>query len=201
MERGVGEHIIEGTALLAVNRWPGEGVAAQLVDCYTIGPFRTVDQDPEFGLRQMVDMAVKALSPGVNDTSTAIACIDSIGVVLHRLADRRVEPLAVARDVVSRVLTRGPTFESLTATALDEIRRNAHGNVRVLEHLLGMVHIVMRHTRTEARRATMQRHAQRICEVARRTIVDDQDRDAVERVFAMIAASPCGTRREIGLEP
>ena len=60
---------------------------------YNISSHRTVDQDPAFGIRQIVDMALKALSPGVNDTSTAVMCVDYLTAILARLAARKFPAL------------------------------------------------------------------------------------------------------------
>jgi uncharacterized membrane protein len=76
MERGVGEFIVQDTALaaLALENPPDRETIAALNASYSISSHRTVDQDPAFGVRQIVDMALKALSPGVNDTSTSSRC-------------------------------------------------------------------------------------------------------------------------------
>ena len=153
MERGIGEHVIAGTPLVAVTGGAVDEAGERAVTgLFTVATFRTVDQDAAFGIRQMVDMATKALSPGVNDTSTAIASIDSLGAVLVRLAARRVERRVRVRDGRLRVIARGPTFESLASTALDEIRQNAAGNVSVLARLLATLETVAACTADPGRR-------------------------------------------------
>lgn len=58
---------------------------------YGVAPHRTIEQDPGFGIRQIVDIALKAISPGINDVTTAAMCIDRLTEILVRLADRRIE--------------------------------------------------------------------------------------------------------------
>ena len=58
---------------------------------YAIDTYRTVDQDAGFGIRQLVDIALKALSPGINNTTTPITCIEFLSVILRQCASRRIE--------------------------------------------------------------------------------------------------------------
>jgi len=78
--------------LLRLERWPGQRVTETLVDnmtaAFVIGNQRTAAQDVEFSFNQLVEIAVRALSPGINDPFTAIACVDRLGSGLCRLARR-----------------------------------------------------------------------------------------------------------------
>lgn len=78
MERGVGAFAVEGAVLasLALTYPPDQGTIAALNGAYRISPHRTIEWDPAFGIRRIVDIALKALSPGVNDTSTAVMCVE-----------------------------------------------------------------------------------------------------------------------------
>jgi uncharacterized membrane protein len=88
MECGIGEFVVQDTVLasLALEEPPDQETIAALNASYSISSYRTVDQDPDFGVRQIVDMALKALSPGINDTSTAVICVDYLTVILARMA-------------------------------------------------------------------------------------------------------------------
>lgn len=90
MERRVGEFVVEGATLasIAMDTAPEAAVVAQLQDCYSLGRHRTLEQDVAFGVRQIVDMALRALSPSSNDTTTAITCVDYLTAILAKLADR-----------------------------------------------------------------------------------------------------------------
>jgi uncharacterized membrane protein len=78
MERGIGAFAVEGAVLasLALAYPPDQGTIAPLNGAYRISPHRTIEWDPAFGIRQIVDIALKALSPGVKDTSTAVMCVE-----------------------------------------------------------------------------------------------------------------------------
>ena len=195
MERGIGEFVVEGTPLVSMaGAAPQDGDVDALNDLFTLSAYRTVHQDAAFGVRQMVDMAVKALSPGINDTTTAAACVDHIGAVLVRLARRRVaEPYRMEGHTL-RVIARGPTFESLLKVALDEIRQNATGNVSVLTRLLGMLEPVARCVANADRLALLRAHAEMIWSTADRSIHAEEDRAEVAAAYARL-------RRALGQAP
>ncbi len=138
--------------------------------------YRTVDQDAGFGIRQLVDIALKALSPGINDTTTAVSCVDYLGAVLVRLASRRVEERARGEDGELYVIARGATFESLLAAAVDEIRQNAAGNVSVLVRLIDVLGWVGDATATPARRRLVDEQTALVASDAERTVAAEHDR-------------------------
>ena len=88
MEHGIGDFVVQKTALasLALEEAPDKETVAAINAAYSVGIHRTVDQDPAFGIRQIEDIALKALSPGVNDTSTAVMCLDHLTAILAHLA-------------------------------------------------------------------------------------------------------------------
>ena len=93
--RRVGQHIVAGSPLAWVWTDTGapvdsEGCAGPVVECARIGFERTMEQDAAFGLRQLVDIAAKALSPAVNDPYTAVQAIDHLATILAVLAPRRL---------------------------------------------------------------------------------------------------------------
>ncbi|GJG89623.1 hypothetical protein tb265_48040 [Gemmatimonadetes bacterium T265] len=104
MLAGVGDFAVAGAPLAAVTgRDRGGGGLEQLdelADCYAVRPYRVVAQDAAFGaqdaafgVQQLVDVALKALSPGVNDTTTAVTCVDHLTAVLARVAARHMPDL------------------------------------------------------------------------------------------------------------
>ncbi len=84
----MGEFVVQGTTLasLALEAPLDEEIVLTLQAAYRIDRHRTVEQDAAFGIRQIVDMALRALSPGVNDTTTAVMCVDYLTAILARLA-------------------------------------------------------------------------------------------------------------------
>ena len=153
MEHGVGDFVVAGTPLVSLLE-PGDledATTARLNAVYVISSQRTVEQDVAFGIRQVVDVAIKALSPGINDTTTAVMCVDYLAAILTRLATRRVGTPHELEQGELLVFARGPSFEGLLNEAFDQIRQNAEGNVAVLVRLLGALHTIAGPARPPAR--------------------------------------------------
>jgi uncharacterized membrane protein len=155
-------------------------VPGTLRQLHTIGAYRTLDHDARFGMRQLVDIALKALSPGINDTTTAVTCVDYLGAVLVRLANRRMDVVHLGSAGQPRVLGTGPTFEDLLDLAMDEIRQNADGHVSVLVRQLGVLGAVAAAARPSARRTAVARHIELLREAAARSVPVDHDRGHID---------------------
>jgi uncharacterized membrane protein len=107
-----------------------------LAAAVAIGRERTFMQDPGFGFRGIVDIAERALSPGINDPTTAVQAIDQLHDLLRRLCTRRFpDPVRVDEQGISRVVLPRPDFDAYVRLALDEIRAYGHGSVQVVRRL------------------------------------------------------------------
>ncbi len=147
---------------------------------YAIGSHRTIEQDPAFGIRQIVDIALRALSPGINDTSTAVMCVDYLTAILARLAGRRF-PLSYRYEGETlRVIAMVPTFEGLLAEAFDQIRGSAAGNVAIMMRVLGALETISSLTISPSHLRALGQQAQCIAELADRTIEPAHDRARIE---------------------
>lgn len=136
--RGPGFFVTEGEAIAQVQSTGKleEDVVDELQDAWSFSSQRTLENDPGYGLRQLVDVALKALSPGVNETTTGVMCINWIGVMLVRMSGRRLPPQILSSEKNIRVLTNAPRMGDFIALGFDQIRQNGSGNVAVLERLL-----------------------------------------------------------------
>jgi uncharacterized membrane protein len=189
MERGVGEFVVEGMPLasLLLNGELDPKLMRTVSDIYAIDEYRTVGQDAGFGVRQLVDIALKALSPGVNDTTTAVTCVDYLGAILCCLAERRIPPRFRYSQGELRVIARGPTFDSLVDEAFHQIRQNSAGNVAVILRMLQTVMSIAGRTRNEPRRRTLWGHVELIMDVSDRSIGSAHDRLVVYRCVTQVA--------------
>ena len=158
---------------------------------FTVSGYRTVEQDAAFGVRQLVDVALKALSPGVNDTTTAVMCVDHLGAILVRLAPRRVEAHVRASDGAVRVVAPGPTFESLLALAVDEVRQHVGASVGVLARMLSMLELIASRTSSAERRRLVGVHVALVGEAVEARVPSLHDRAALR----LIAARALGAGR------
>ena len=106
-------------------------------DCFIIGRFRSDEQDPEFGISQLVEVALRALSPGINDPQTAITCVDWLGAIVASVA---TEPFRAGRRCDKngdlRLILETVTFEGLINAAFNEIRQHSADHPAVSLRLL-----------------------------------------------------------------
>ena len=137
--RRVGHFVPQGVPLLLASK--GGQLSPALVDglrgAFEFGPTRTLQQDVEYGILQIVDIALKAISPAVNDPSTAITCIDQISRILIRFALREPpSPLLYDPLGTVRVILPWLGFDRLTESAFEQIRLYARSDVAVSLRLL-----------------------------------------------------------------
>lgn len=182
MARGIGDFVVQDTLLvsLALTCPPDQKMIDALNAAYSIGPQRTVDQDPAFGIRQIVDMAIKSLSPGVNDTSTAVMCVDYLTSILARLAGRQFPPLYRYEEETLLVIAIVPGFEDLLVEAFDQIRASAETNVAILARLLGALDTIGSLTMRRNIIQALDQQLQWVAELVDRCIKSSHDRERLE---------------------
>jgi uncharacterized membrane protein len=128
----VGDFIAHGAPLLEVWGAAGGLDAHALGESVSVDDERNLQQDVPFGLRQLVDVAERALSPGVNDPSTAVQALDQVHDVLRRLARQRLQPTPrVDERGAARLVLRRASWEGFVRLGLDEIRLAGAGSVQV----------------------------------------------------------------------
>ncbi|MDZ4745538.1 MAG: DUF2254 domain-containing protein [bacterium] len=188
MERGVGEFVIENTALvsLSLENPPDPETTAAIQDAFSLSRYRTLEQDAAFGIRQLVDVALKALSTGVNDTTTAVTCLDYLTMILARLAHQHIPASHRYEDGELRVIAVGPNFQSLLSEAFDQIRESAKGNLGIMLRMLGALQTIASLTAISGRQKSIREHVERIAELAERTIESPYDRTRFESRLAQV---------------
>ncbi|GAA2001922.1 DUF2254 domain-containing protein [Nakamurella flavida] len=165
-----GGFVVRGTPLGCC--WVRSGsdttsVPDDLVECVgrflTIGVERTDTQDFAFGLRQLTDVAAKALSPGVNDPTTAIHALGHTSALLCEIAGRDLSD-QVHRDEegVVRVIRRRPTFDSLLDEAVAQPRRYGAADPAVLTRIMALLREVAWSARTPDHGRSVSRQLDRL---------------------------------------
>jgi uncharacterized membrane protein len=154
---------------------PGEQLLNEVRDTFDVSAARSIEQDAAYGMRQIVDIALKALSPGINDTTTAVMCVEHLGAVLERLAARDIPDRMRAEDGQVRLIASGRSFDALTGLCLDQIRQSASGNPAVMLAILRAIESAARQTSDPARRRTLLRHARLISDLARESVSCEHD--------------------------
>jgi uncharacterized membrane protein len=138
LDRRPGDFVVTGEPL--ARAWPRERLhdadGARLATTLTIGPVRTLVQDVLFGVEQLVEIAVRALSSDLRDPTTAMRCIDRLGAAVARLADRRM-PSPYRRDGARlRVIAPGVSLAEVVHVAFDAIRARGAASAAVSVRLL-----------------------------------------------------------------
>jgi uncharacterized membrane protein len=187
MAAGVGQFVVAGEPLACLegDAPVSEAAAASLNRCYSFDRQRTLEQDAAFGVQQIVDVCLKALSPGINDQSTATLGIDRLSEVLVKLARRRVENRFRRDGEALRVIAVGPAFGELVDLAFADLRLNAAGKPAVLHRLLESLERIAGATSSSARRGVLAAQAARIAECAGRSVAAPYER---EQLLARAAA-------------
>lgn len=186
LERRPGHYVVAACPLVLV--WPGKRVTDQLTErvnsAFALGNQRTTGQDIEFAVNQLVEIAVRALSPGLNDPFTAITCVDRLGSALCRLATRDM-PSPYRHDSQNqlRVIAPAATFPTITDTAFDQIRQYGRSSAAVTIRLLETIAVVAGFAHRPEDRAALLRHAEMIARGARDRLSEDEDRRAVEERY------------------
>ncbi|HTG46683.1 MAG TPA: DUF2254 domain-containing protein [Actinomycetota bacterium] len=186
-----GHFVVEGQALALV--WPSsavEGVTTALDRAHIVGSNRTLNQDPGFAVDQLVEVAIRALSPAVNDTFTAMNCIDWLGDCLCRAA-RRPLPSGLYRDDdgVVRLIDPTITFKRLVQKASDKIRQAGRGMPAVLIRQLENLEKVTVALADPAHRAVIDHEAGMILRSSEEAIPEASDREDVLAAYRSLHAA------------
>jgi uncharacterized membrane protein len=125
----------------------------------SIGDRQAAAQDLEFAVRQLVEVAVRALSPGINDPFTAMAVLERLGATLCAVADRRLPDPVLRRNGREVLVRKVPDYDGLCDTMFHMIRQNSGGSAAVLIRLVETLQRVEEVERDPRRLATLRRHA------------------------------------------
>ncbi len=188
-----GHFIVQGNEYAAV--WPAKAadqVARELAAAHVTGPYRTLAQDVSFGMDQLVEIAIRALSSAVNDTFTALTCIDWIGDSLCKVTGRW-QPTRVYRDAagVVRVITTETTWERLVQRAFEKVRQAARGMPAVMIRQLDALARIMERTTTTADRQVLLDQAAMIERLSAATVDEPADRADITRAYTRVLAAAC----------
>jgi uncharacterized membrane protein len=181
MEPYIGDFVVPGQPLASVSP-PGEvdeEVCRQIRGAFLLGPERTPEQDVEFGIVEISDIAIKALSPGINDPTTAVRCIDRLAEVLLALGTRHPPDPWRTEEGQVHYLARHTTFARAVGLSFDQIRHFGASNPTIARKLLEVT------TRLASlvpppRRAVLLAQAEAVLHDARTRIESAADRAGLE---------------------
>jgi uncharacterized membrane protein len=190
MSLRLGDFVSEGDVLGTIksSRKIPAPVASDIEGAVATADRRSQHQDPGFGLQQLTDIALKALSPGINDTTTAVMSINYIGAIIRKLAHEEIRPQVFCdKEGRARVHIPYPSFNEYVQGSFGAIRAVATTNVPVLQGLVAGVDRARRVTKNEDRLRSLDR----LTEQLRRAITgvpDPDDRKALDQSIQQVRA-------------
>lgn len=177
-----GDFVTEESDLIAI--YPAENLTEDvregIIDNLAIGNVRLRIQDIEYSIDQLVEIAVRALSPGINDPFTAIACLDQLSATLSELTERTM-PSGYHYDADGelRIISNVITFEGVVQAAFNQIRRYGKSDVAVMTRLLEVITIIIARTQTDEQRAILLEQAEMIKTTTEQIVDIEQDKHII----------------------
>jgi len=201
-----GHFLVAGRPLAMV--WPPEAadrVAIALAKAHVTGPHRTLMQDPVFAIDQLVEIAIRALSAAVNDTFTAITCIDWLSAGLSRVSGRILaEGVYRDREGRIRLIETDPSYARMVNGAFDKIRQAAHGMPALILRMLDALAAIGDLTTTPEQRLVLLRQGEAILRDAEASVSEPNDladiRAHHQRLLRKSAEREAATQRAAGRE-
>lgn len=180
-----GKFLVKGSELAKV--WPSQrlddDIAAAIRRAFYLGRHRTLSQDIEFAIDQLVEIAVRALSPGVNDPFTAINCVDRLGAALVMLLEKKFPSAFRHIDGQLRVIVEMSSIEGIINASFDQIRQAARNDVAVTIRLLETIATVAKNSRGDAARHALMTQAEMIHRGSQETLSEGRDRREADGRF------------------
>jgi uncharacterized membrane protein len=183
-----GHFIVQGHPIGTA--WPPEAAARvneALGRAHITGPYRTLTQDVSFGIDQLVEIAIRALSPAVNDTFTAMTCVDWLGDNLCKIV-RNWHPVRVHRDDRGfiRVIAAQPSYERLVQRSFEKIRQASAGMPAIMIRQLDTIAKIMMETSGPGQRRVLLEQAEMIQRASERSVAEEADRVDVRRSYEAV---------------
>jgi uncharacterized membrane protein len=184
-----GHFIVAGRPVARVfPQGAAQQVEKALAKAHVTGPHRTLMQDPVFAIDQLVEIAIRALSPAVNDTFTALTCLDWLSSGLNRISGRDFSE-RVYRDDEGRVRLIGAdwSYPKMVNRAFDKIRQAARGMPAVMMRILDSLIAVAEATNSEAQRDVLLRQGEMVLNSARESVTDQNDLEDISSHFIRLS--------------
>jgi uncharacterized membrane protein len=171
----VGDTLLQGMPLLRVMGGRQQIQQEAWKKAFATGEERTFEQDPKYAIRLLVDIAIRALSPAVNDPTTAVQALDQIQDLLLRLGSRRLEVGAV-RDSQGtlRLVVPHPSWEDFLRLSFDEIRFCGATSVQTMRRMKALVSDLI-HVLPEKRHEPLRHHLKRLDSTIARSFSDPEE--------------------------
>jgi uncharacterized membrane protein len=187
--RRVGHYVPVGIPLMMIANGAALSAEeqAEFRSAFDFGPTRTLQQDVEFGILQIVDIALKAISPAVNDPSTAISCVDQLSAILIRFASRNpAEQVIADKSGKLRVSIPWLDFERLIDAAYEQIRMYARGDVVVSLRMLRALHDIAHTLPDRTSKLILAERGKRIVAGCAKNLDEEEIKEMKQRLASLV---------------
>ena len=176
MACAVGDTLVEGAVLLRVHDAGAPLPEDALLHAVRLGRERTFEQDPKYSIRLLVDIAIKALSPAINDPTTAVQTIDQLEDLLRRLGASELDAgYGADENGALRLVFPTPTWEDYLTLAFDEIRQFGSSSVQVMRRMRSALVGLVESLPTEERTLVVRRYLAHLDHVIEASAFDVED--------------------------
>ncbi len=189
-----GQYVLDGAEVLSYSGIElTDEDSSDLLDCILIGEQRTPIQDIEYSIKQLVEIGLRALSPGINDPFTAISCINHLGSIINYFSHRAM-PSVVLNDTngTDRVYCRQARYEDLLGAAFDQLRQASCDKIDVSMRIVEVLSDVLMQCSSPQQAHALSSQVNLVLSAARLSAALEQDKAALEarfRNFMSIAAN------------
>lgn len=153
-----------------------------VLDHFVIGEIKTAEQDLEFSIHQMVEIAARALSSGVNDPYTAMVCIDNLASTMCYLAQAEFpSKYRFDEEGTLRIIADVLDFEGVLDASFNQIRQFSAGSTAVIIRLMEALITIIGFTKKESNRKAVLKHAEMVLDLGKRDIKEKNDLDDLKR--------------------
>lgn len=168
----------------------GTCISEKIISHTVHGSCRTPVQDPEFAIHQLVEIALRALSPGINDPYTAITCIDKLCAVLCNLTDKAFPLSNIKEDDVLRLVCKASTFTAIATAAFDQIREESENNLAVTMKMLDSLQVLASLSKSDEQRDFVLTQTEMIKQQQAKQSMSDHDRSNLLQRIDNVCVTP-----------
>ena len=187
-----GQFVVAGSTLGIVSseKELDDARTRRLASPFIIGTQRTSQQDAEYSIHQLVEVAIRALSPGINDPYTALDCIDKLGAALCFLTTRELPGENWFDDKGKlRLIIKPFTFAGMLNASFDQIRQYGSTSVAVTVHLLEMLTLIAVQSTRQEQRQAVHRQANMILRTSQKKLPEQNDKEDVLQRYRLLLAA------------
>lgn len=194
MENGIGNFVGLRRPLVSImQEHPiDENLVSEINQMFAVGTYRTIEQDIAFGVRQLVDISLKALSPSLNDTTTAVTCIEHLTVVLSRCAERHMPSPYHYEKRELRLIVQQILFEDLVSLSFRQILDTASSNTELIAQLFRSLERIAQSTNDTSYLAALKKWV---------AIIEEESRECIAAPHAKRRVQEHYRNAELAFEP